>query len=39
MKFYYVLGACSLAVHIALPGIEAPRPRVQDALRAEGLVK
>ena len=39
MKFDCVVGACSLAVHIAPPEIEATRPRVQDALRAEGLVK
>lgn len=39
MKLYYATGACSLAVHIALRGIEATRARVQDALRVEGLVK
>ena len=39
MKLYYATGAGSLAVHIALCEIEAARARVQDALRAEGLVK
>ena len=39
MKLYYPPSGCSLAVCIALREIEATRARVQDARRAEGLVK
>ena len=39
MKLHYVMGVCLLPAHIALRRIEATRPRLQDAQRAEGLVK
>ena len=39
MKLHYVTGDCSLPAHIAVRRVEATRPRLQDAQRAEGLVK
>jgi hypothetical protein len=39
MKLYYSPGTCSLAPHKHYAARVAARPKVREALRAEGLVK